>query len=275
MYFLVRKIIQLFAISILFCSTALVYAQTESTFTVKTSQAAYDEGETIVVSGNVKAIILDTPVTLQIFHESNLVEIAQLIVAQDGKFTHTIIPEGPLWKSGGTYTVRVTYGSDNMIETNFEFYTKQSVEETTNIFEVDAGTSGTFDVSYTIRGGTVKDMLVDPDNFALIVIVDSEIDGSITLDLPRASIDAKKNDGTDDTFLVFIDGAEVPLEETVNPNSRKIKIEFEEGDSDIEIIGTFVVPEFGGIVVMIFVIAIISSILISSKKRIFTFPKSF
>ncbi len=118
-------------------------------------------------------------------------------------------------------------------------------------------------------------MLVDPDNFALIVIVDSEIDGSITLDLPRVSIDAKKNDGTDDTFLVFIDGAEVPLEETVNPNSRKIKIEFEEGDSDIEIIGTFVVPEFGGIVVMIFVIAIISSILISSKKRIFTFPKSF
>ena len=275
MYFLVRKIIQLFAISILFCSTALVYAQTESTFTVKTSQAAYDEGETIVVSGNVKAIILDTPVTLQIFHKSNLVEIAQLIVAQDGKFTHTILPEGPLWKSGGTYIVRVTYGSDNMIETNFEFYTKLSVEETTNIFEVDAGTSGTFDVSYTIRGGTVKDMLVDPDNFALIVIVDSEIDGSITLDLPRASIDAKKNDGTDDTFLVFIDGAEVPLEETVNPNSRKIKIEFEEGDSDIEIIGTFVVPEFGGIVVMIFVIAIISSILISSKKRIFTFPKSF
>ena len=275
MYFLVRKIIQLFAISILFCSTALVYAHTESTFTVKTSQAAYDEGETIVVSGNVKAIILDSPVLLQIVHKESYIEIAQLIVAQDGKFTHTIIPEGPLWKSGGTYTIRVTYGSDNMIETNFEFYTRQSVEETTNIFEVDAGTSGTFDVSYTIRGGTVKDMLVDPDNFALIVIVDSEIDGSITLDLPRASIDAKKNDGTDDTFLVFIDGAEVPLEETVNPNSRKIKIEFEEGDSDIEIIGTFVVPEFGGIVVMIFVIAIISSILISSKKRIFTFPKSF
>ena len=275
MYFLVRKIIQLFAISILFCSTALVYAQTESTFTVKTSQAAYDEGEVIVVSGNVKAIILDTPVTLQIVHKESFIEIAQLTVAQDGKFTHTILAKGPLWKSGGTYTIRVTYGSENMVETNFEFYTKQSVEETTNIFEVDAGTSGTFDVSYTIRGGTVKDMLVDPDNFALIVIVDSEIDGSITLDLPRESIDAKKSDGTDDTFLVFIDGAEVPLEETANPNSRKIKIEFEEGDSDIEIIGTFVVPEFGGIVVMIFVIAIISSILISSKKRIFTFPKSF
>ena len=275
MYFLVRKIIQLFAISILFCSTALVYAQTESTFTVKISQAAYDEGETIVVSGNVKAIILDSPVLLQIVHNESYIEIAQLIVAQDGKFTHTILLEGPLWKNSGTYTIRVTYGSDNMIETNFEFYTEQGVEETTNIFEVDAGNSGTFDVSYTIRGGTVKDMLVDPDNFALIVIVDSEIDGSITLDLPRASIDAKKSDGTDDTFLVFIDGAEVPLEETANPNSRKIKIEFEEGDSDIEIIGTFVVPEFGGIVVMIFVIAIISSILISSKKGIFTFPKSF
>ena len=275
MYFLVRKIIQLFTISILFCSIALAYAQTEDTFTVKTSEASYDEGEPIVISGNVKAVILDTPITLQIFHKGNLVEIAQLTVAQDGKFTHTILPEGPLWQSDGTYTVRASYGSDNMVETNFEFYTKQSVEATTDIFEVDAGTSGTFDVSYTIRGGTVRDMIVDPDNFALIVMVNSDIDGSITLDLPRASIDAKKSDGTDDTFLVFIDGAEVPLEETVNPNSRKIKIEFEEGDSDIEIIGTFVVPEFGGIVVMIFVIGIISSILISSKKGIFNIPKSF
>ena len=269
------KIIQLFAISILFFSTSLAYAQDEPTFSVKTSEASYDEGEPIVISGNVKAIILDTPITLQIFHAGNLVEIAQLTVAQDGKFTHTILPEGPLWKSDGTYTVRVSYGSDNMVETNFEFYTTQAVEATTDIFEVDAGTSGTFDVSYTIRGGTVKNMLVDPDIFALIVIVDSEIDGSITLDLPRESIDAKKSDGTDDTFLVFIDGAEVPLEETVNPDSRKIKIDFEEGDSDIEIIGTFVVPEFGGIVFMIFIIALISSIVISSKKGIFSFPKSF
>ena len=73
--------------------------------------------------------------------------------------------------------------------------------------------------------------------FGLIVIIDSEIDGALTLDLPRASIDAKKVDGTDDTFLVFIDGAEVPLEETTtSPDTRKITIEFEEGDSDIEII---------------------------------------
>ena len=142
-----------------------------------------------------------------------------------------------MWEEDGTYTVRVTYGSDNMIETTFEFYTKQSIGPTTNIFEVDAGNRGTFDVSYTIRGGTVKDMLVDPDNFGLTVIIDSDIDGSITLDLPRASIDAKKSDGSDDTFLVYIDGAEVPLEETVNSNSRKINIKFQGGDSDIEIIG--------------------------------------
>ena len=152
---------------------------------------------------------------------------------------------------------------------NFEYKTKLSVIETTDIFEVDAGSYGTFDVHYTVRGATVKSMIIDPEVFALIAIVETQDDGSITLDLPCESIDAKKNDSTDDSFIILIDGVEVPYKEIVTDvDSRTITIEFEQGDSDIEIIGTFVVPEFGSIATLILIVGIVSIILLSSKYRI-------
>jgi predicted secreted protein with PEFG-CTERM motif len=261
-----HQIIALIVISFFSIAFLSAFAQTEELISIKTSEKSYEDGDTIVISGNVTAIILDTPITLQIFYENNLVDIGQIIVAQDGSYSFTLKAAGDNWKKDGTYTIRANY-SGKIIETTIEFFSKLSVIETTNIFEVDAGAYGTFDVDYTIRGGTVKNMLIDSEIFALIVIIDSESDGSITLDLPRISIDAKKSDNTDDTYLVFIDGAEVrPEEISTTQTSRILKIEFEEGDSDIEIIGTFVVPEFGSIAILILFLAIISAIFVSSKK---------
>ena len=249
--------------SIVFLSA---FAQTEELISVYTSENSYEEGDTIVVSGNVSAIILDEPVTLRILYESTIIDIAQLKIAQDGSFSHTMKAQVKSWNRYGIYMISAFYGG-TAVETTFEYFSKESVTETANIFEVDAGSYGTFDVDYTIRGGIVTDMLVDTDNFALIVRIDSVSDGSITLELPRNSIDAKKSDNTDDTFLVFIDGAEVRPEETsTTQTSRILKIEFEEGDSDIEIVGTFVGPEFGSIAILILFVAIISAIFVSSKK---------
>ena len=254
-------------ISALFVTSMTAYAQSQLIF-VETSQNAYEEGDTIVVSGNVTSIISGTPITLQIFREGNLVDIAQVEIAQDGNYAHTFIAKGPLWQKDGSYIVRAFYGTST-IETGFEFYSKQTLIETTDIFEVDAGSYGTFDIDYTVRGATVKKMIVDSEIFALIVILETGDDGAITLKLPRESIDAKKIDTQDDTFIILIDGIEVPYREvSTNADSRTITIEFEEGDSDIEIIGTFVVPEFGNIVMIILFIGIFSTILLSTRYRI-------
>ncbi len=261
-----HQIIALIVISFFSIAFLSAFAQTEELISIKTSESSYEEGDTIVISGNVTAVILNEPVTIRILYESSIIEIAQLEISQDGTFTHTIKAEGQSWNRDGMYRISAFYGGTT-IETTIEFFSKQSVIETTNIFEVDAGSHGTFDVDYTIRGGTVKNMLIDSEIFALIVIIDSESDGSITLELPRDSIDAKKSDTADDAFLIFIDGAEVrPEEISTTQTSRILKIEFEEGDSDIEIIGTFVVPEFGSIAILILFLAIISAIFVSSKK---------
>ncbi|KAG2476704.1 MAG: conserved exported protein of unknown function [Nitrosopumilales archaeon] len=256
-----------FFVIILFFFTTPSFAQ-EPILSVNVSNDSFEEGDTIVISGKVSIIILETPVTIQIFNEGNLIEIAQIVVAQDGSFTHTILAEGQLWQNEGNYTVRAAYGEGNIAEASFEFFKQIAITDTSEFFEVDAGSSGTFDVEYIIRGGTVKDMIVDPEIFALIVIIESTGDGSLTLDLPRVSIDATKSDGSDDLFIILIDGIEVIYDESItNEKTRTITIQFEQGDSDIEVIGTFIIPEFGTIASLILAVSIISVIILSAKKK--------
>ena len=150
-------------IALLIISTGTVFAQ-EALISVQTDDNHYDEGDTIVVSGNVDTVIGETPVILQMFTEGNLVDIAQLTVAQDGSFTKTFLAEGVLWKKSGDYTIVASY-QEHKIETQFSYTPKSEATETTEPYEVDAGSHGTFDVEYTIKGGTVKNMVVDSENF--------------------------------------------------------------------------------------------------------------
>lgn len=251
--------------ALLIISTGTVFAQ-ESLISIQTDDNNYEEGDTIVISGNVNTVIGETPVLIQIINEGAIIEIAQITVAQDGTFTKTIIAEGGVWKKGGEYTIRAFY-QEYTSESIFTFTPKSEAVETTTNFEVDAGSKGTFDVEYTIRGGTVKNMAVDSEIFALIVQIDAIDEGTITLDLPREFIGAEKQDGKDDTFIILIDGIEVSYQESVvGSDSRVITINFEQGDSDIEIIGTYVVPEFSTIAVMIFIIGIMATIAMTRNK---------
>ena len=251
---------------LLIISTGTVFAQ-ESLISVQTDDKIYDEGDTIVISGTVTTIVGSTPVTLQLLSEGNLVDIAQIVIAQDGSYSHTIIAEGPLWKQQGDYTVRVSYGEGNTAESEFSYSPKSTINETTTNFEVDAGSYGTFDVEYTIKGASIKDIAVDSNNFALVVQIESTDEGIITLNLPREFIGAEKQDGKDETFIILIDGIEVEYQETVvHSESRIITINFEQGDSQIQIIGTYAIPEFGTITIVILIVGIMITILATKNK---------
>jgi predicted secreted protein with PEFG-CTERM motif len=227
----------------------------------------YKQGDAIVISGKIGAVLEKTPIIIQIFYGTNIVDIAQVEVSQDGSYTHTIIADGIYWKSDGKYTVKATYGvSGNVYEANFDFQTRAKANVTTQTFEVKAGDSGTFDVPYTIRGGTIKDIVVDPQILGFVVTIQADGDGELTLDLGRKWIDAKTSVGDDDSFIIYIDSSEVQFQESANADSRIVTLQFQEGDSDIEIIGTQVIPEFGPIAVIVLVLAIALTILISTKK---------
>jgi len=238
-----------------------------SLISVQTNNDNYTEGDTILISGNIVTIIGDTQVTMQLFQGGNLIEIAQIKVSQDGNYTHTIIAQGPLWKNQGTYMVKVTYGEGNIAETLFEYTPESEIIETTKNFSVDTGDSGTFDVKYTIKGGTVESIEIEPENLGLLIKINSLYDGKINLELPRESIDAEKQNGKDEEFIILINNTQTTYEEIQSDSTvRTIEINFEEGDSEIQIIGTYVIPEFGTIVMIILTIGILASILLTKNK---------
>lgn len=125
-------------------------------------------------------------------------------------------------------------------------------------------------VSYTIEGATVQSIIPNPDANSIIIPINTVNDGSITITLPRDVIDAKFSDGTDDSFFVLVDGEESLFEEISDETDRTITVPFLAGAESIEVIGTFVIPEFGVIAMMILVVSIVSVIAITSKSRLIT-----
>ena len=110
-------------------------------------------------------------------------------------------------------------------------------------------------------------MEVDSNNFGITIKIDAVDEGSITLDLPREFIDAKKQDGKDEVFIVLIDNIETTYEESdTNQNHRTVTINFEEKDLTIDIIGTYVIPEFGTAAMMIIIIGIMVTVIVSKNR---------
>lgn len=220
--------------------------------TVQTDDNHYEEGDTIVISGEVGTVIPGVQVTIQIFTRDTLIDIAQVQVAQgDKRYSHTIIAEGDQWSRDGDYTIRVLYGKGRTNETVFSYTQETEIPITRDNYEVDAGRYGTFDVAYTIRGGEVRDMAVDSQNLGIVVQIDATDEGFITMDLPREFIGAEKQSGRDEAFIVLIDEVDTGYEEAVvETESRVITVNFLAGDSRIDVIGTYVIPEFGAAVMI-------------------------
>ncbi len=273
MFFVDTKIF--FVLILLAFSSIPAFAQSDNVpfLTVETDDDHYDEGDTVVISGHLSTVIVDTPIILQLWYEGNLLDVEQFDPAQDGSYSHTIIAEKPQWRHEGEYLIRVSHG-DNIAETTLTFTPKQEFLETTDSFEVKIPNGGTFDVEYTIIGGTVKDMILEPNNFTLKILIEAPDEGTISLKLPRESIDAEKPNGQDEGFIVLIDDIQFPYEETeTNEESRLITINFEEKVSEeamstyeVEIIGTNVIPEFGTMAMLILLLGVVTTIIVSKNK---------
>ena len=249
-------------------------AEAAGSITLSTSNNVYYDGDHVVIFGDVNTFFENIPITIQIYQETNLIGVAQVPVAKDGTFVSSFYATGSKWKDEGTYTVRAQYTSTQIAETTFEFFA-QAIDKSSAVFPVDIPNSGTFDVGYTVRGGVVKDIAMNQEHYSLLIETTMDTNGNLVLKLPRDSFDAQ-NDGTDTTFIILIskqnnavaDYEQVEYEEiAVGSDYRTIRIPLEEGDRWIEVIGTYVIPEFGSVVIIILVVAV-ASIIIMSKSRL-------
>ena len=241
--------------------------------TVTTDKTSYNDGDKLTISGTTQDYISGTPVSVIVRNPiGNVVQIAQVDLGSDRTYSTTITVGGStLWQAAGTYEVDVQFGSkDRSAKTTFEF-TGSKVGTQGNTIKVD-GTD--LSVTYSITNGKVLGIKADVPSKSLIVSIQTTGDGQLTIDLPRALIDAKKSDNqTDDQFFVLNDGAEAQFTETTTTTDRTLTIPFTDGTEQIEIIGTWIVPEFGTIAALVLAIAIISIIAVSAKTGLRFMPK--
>jgi len=120
-----------------------------------------------------------------------------------------------------------------------------------------------YDIEYDFNGDVIA-MAIDKETFSLLIATENVNDSQFQIKLPTDLIRAENNE-----FAVLVNGFEVDYEvmETVDRNLTFFVPAFTE---EIEIIGTFVVPEFPfGTVLVLGTISGIIIIVQKSKKFLF------
>jgi len=99
--------------------TAMQSIQSQLPISVDTDRTMYDHDSTIRVFGTVSGIRPGTDIAIVVTGPppfNNIVKIDQVSVRSDRTFETMISTGGELWKYDGTYTIKVTYGSQEIYD---------------------------------------------------------------------------------------------------------------------------------------------------------------
>jgi predicted secreted protein with PEFG-CTERM motif len=236
-----------------------------------TDRSLYDHDSEIVVQG-VVANLREMPITIRIIGpQGNLVGIEQVEVSEDKTFETTFSTSSPLFSKNGIYTIRVQYGVQEindkltveLLGPEGEPVVSCGDDELTVESDTDA-----YCVPYSADGVTASSATVSRELSSIMIRVDAELDGTITLMIPRDILDSTSDEGDTD-FIVLIDDEEADFEEIDSDDAtRTLEIMVPEGTAQVEIIGTYAVPEFGTMAAIILAVAIVSIIAVSARTRL-------
>ena len=115
---------------------------------------------------------------------------------------------------------------------------------------------------YSITGGVVTDTSVNIKDKSIVISIDAHDDGVLTLSPSKDVIDGME--------IVLVDGEQWDDAEITG---NDVTVMFLAGAEEIEVIGTWVIPEFGAIAVMILAVAIVSVIVVSARSKMGIMPR--
>jgi len=237
---------------------------------VWTDKTEYNQGDMIKVHGQVANVASGFPVTITVVNPLNsIVTIDQLVVEDDGSFMTTLNTAGPMWKYDGTYIIKVNYGSETKsnnakVQLSGGVAYKPTYQTPTNSKQcgVSEITADGYCIPFSISGGAVTSATLNTNDNSIVINISSTDDGTLTV-TPSKTVQ-------DGIFMVLVDGEEWDDVEIV---ANKVTVMFPAGAETVEIIGTFVIPEFGTIAAMILAVAIISIIAVSAKSKLSIIPR--
>ena len=247
---------------------------------IETDSDVYDHSSIITVTGQIANVDPNyLQAVIQVFAPNgNIAGVAQPNVDNDGSFVGTFNTSGYGWKNNGAYEITATYLG---IATTISIEIKDTVEsatvtaptaaeavvaetavdETASLYEFPEG-----QIAYTITGGIITSIYANADDNSILIEIDTTDDGVLTIALDEGII--KPFD--DGTFFVLINN-ESFFDFTQEGN--KLTIPFHAEAERIEIVGSWAIPEFGTIAIMILVVAIVSIIIVSAKTKLSLVPR--
>ena len=242
-----------------------------------TEKESYAAGEPVEILGLVDIVLEGTPVVIRIVSPmGNMIHLAQVDVETDGSFSETISTSiGGKWKETGTYTIMMNYG-ENSTQVDFEYGGMMSAGvQTTPEFAMEENEKMSqtimiedHSLDYDLTCAEIQSMTPDTEMKSMIIAIKTDCDGELTITLPKDVIDTDENG-----FFVLVDGDETNHKASSVGEFWTLTIPFSYGSEEIEIIGTFVIPEFGTIAALVLVVAITSIIIISAKNKQIFIPK--
>jgi len=251
--------------------------------TIETDKDIYDHASTIILTGNVDPVDLrGSEVTIMCKSPGGMgvCGIYQLSVNSDGNFSVSINTATFLMKKDGIYEFQANYSGladatvsvelTNAIETS---ETGTAVIGTAVTGTGEAGTDeGSFyklapgQIEYDITCNASPAFFANADDDSIVILLDATDDGILTITLHDELI--KPFD--DGTFVVIVDN-QVMQDFTQIGNT--LTIPCLAGTEKIEIHGSWAIPEFGVIAVMILAVAIVSIIVVTAKTRLSIVPR--
>ena len=275
-----------FAILILAGTSVVSQAFAETTLTMETDKDVYDHTSTIILTGNVDPVDLrGSEVTIMCKSPGGMgvCGIYQLSVNSDGNFSVSINTATFLMKKDGIYEFQANYSGLADAAVSVELVNAIETSETGEIGTAVTGTAvtgtavtGTDEGSfYKLAPGQIEyDMtcnaspafFANADDDSIVILLDATDDGILTITLHEELI--KPFD--DGTFAVIVDN-QVMQDFTQIGNT--LTIPCLAGTEKIEIHGSWAIPEFGVIAVMILAVAIISIIVVTAKTRLSIVPR--
>jgi predicted secreted protein with PEFG-CTERM motif len=245
---------------------------------IETDSDVYDHSSIITVTGQIANIDPNyLAVALKVLSPNgNIAGVAQPEVNSDGSFMGTFNTSGYSWKNNGTYEITATYQKidatisveikdtvgTGMVAETATIESATASTETTSAYEFPEG-----QIAYDITcSNTSPSFRGNSDDSTLDVYIDATGDGELTIALDEEII--KPFD--DGSFFVLVNNEEI---QDFVQEGNKLIIPCKVGDETISIVGSWAIPEFGTIAVMILVVAIVSIIVVSAKTKLSLVPR--
>ncbi|HEV8405162.1 MAG TPA: PQQ-binding-like beta-propeller repeat protein [Nitrososphaera sp.] len=228
--------------------------------TIDASAKAITVPHKVIISGSLSPPLPGQVVQLRYTDPTGFVITRPLVIAQDGSYTDMIEPEAiGSWRVSANFAGKGYYTSSQSPTITFTVanVTKNSIYKV-EVKSPDDNTSVSYPVVYLIEGGQVNSMSIDRQQKSLnIAVSPSTQGGTLRVELQRSVIEAFAS-----SYKVYLDGKAANFNELEQPDeqTRILSIPFSADAKQIQIIGTYVVPEFSAVAPIVLALAIVITI---------------